>query len=108
MMSFHYATAQPALDAAIVYYGTSPESSSLTKISAPILGLYGSDDARVNQTIKPAADEMQKLGKSFTHHMYDGAGHGFLRQQDGKDGANLKACQQAWPATIQFLREHTK
>ena len=71
-----------------------------------MLGLYGSDDARVNKTIDPAKAAMK--GKSYTPHIYEGAGHGFLRQQDGKDGANLKAAQQAWPETVKFLKEHTK
>lgn len=35
----------------------------------------------------------------------DGAGHGFLRDQAGRDGANRRAAQQAWPATIAFLRQ---
>ena len=51
---------------------------------------------------------MKKLGKTYEPHIYDGAGHGFLRQQDGQNGANMKAAEQAWPATIEFLRENTK
>jgi carboxymethylenebutenolidase len=104
--SFAYAAAQPALDAAVVYYGTSPEAADLAKIKVPVLGLYGGDDARVNATIEPAEAEMKKLGRSYEPNVYDGAGHGFLRQQDGRDGANRKATQQAWPRTVAFLREH--
>jgi dienelactone hydrolase len=48
---------------------------------------------------------MKKNGKSYTAKTYEGAGHGFLRQQSGRDGANLKASQQAWPATVAFFRE---
>jgi dienelactone hydrolase len=48
---------------------------------------------------------MKRLGKAYEVHTYEGAGHGFLRQQSGRDGANLKATQQAWPATIAFLRK---
>ena len=106
--SFAYAAAQPALDAAVVYYGTSPEAADLAKIKAPVLGLYGADDARVNATIEPAQAEMKKLGKAYEPNIYDGAGHGFLRQQEGRDGANLKATQQAWPRTVAFLRERLK
>jgi carboxymethylenebutenolidase len=104
--SFNYATAQPALDAAVVYYGSSPASEKLATIKAPVIGFYGGNDARVNATIPPAEAEMKKLGKPFTVHIYDGAGHGFLRQQNGQDGANLKASQQAWPATLAFFRQH--
>ena len=106
--SFAFAAAQPGLDAAVVYYGTSPEAATLTKIKAPVLGLYGEDDARVNATVGPAEAEMKKLKKSFEANTYTGAGHGFLRAQDGREGANLKATQQAWPRTLKFLREHLK
>jgi carboxymethylenebutenolidase len=104
--SFAYAAAQPALDAAVVYYGTSPEAPALAGVRAPVLGHYGSDDARVNATVGPAQAEMKKLGKTYEPHTYDGAGHGFLRQQYGRDGANMKATREAWPRTLSFLREH--
>ena len=107
--SFRYATVTPELAAAVVYYGGAPENAdAYEKLTAPVLGLYGSDDARVNKTIEPADQAIKKLGKSYTHHIYEGAGHGFLRQQDGRDGANMKASQQAWPATIEFLKQHAK
>jgi carboxymethylenebutenolidase len=107
-VSFAYAAAQPALDAAVVFYGTSPETADLAKIKAPVLGLYGSDDARVNVTVEPAQAEMKKLGKTYEVHTYEGAGHAFLSNQDGRDGANFRATQQAWPRVLAFLREHLK
>ena len=106
--SFAYAAAQPKLDAAVVYYGTSPEAADLAKIAAPVEGHYGGDDARVNATIPPAEAEMKRLGKTYRPHVYDGAGHGFLRDQNGRDGANRRATEQAWPATVAFLRERLK
>ncbi len=45
-ISFMYATAQPELDAAVVFYGTSPDTARLANVRAPVLGLYGGDDAR--------------------------------------------------------------
>ncbi len=105
--SFAYAM-QPGVDAAVVFYGTSPEAADLAKVKAPVLGLYGSDDARVNATIEPAKAEMKKAGKSYEPNIYEGAGHGFLRAQEDRDGANLKATQQAWPRTLAFLRQHLK
>jgi carboxymethylenebutenolidase len=108
MMSFHYATAQPGLGAAVVYYGTSPEhDAAYGKVKAPVLGVYGSDDQRVNATIPKAKEQMTKQKKSYDARIYEGAGHGFLRAQDGRE-ANAKAAREAWPATVQFLRENTK
>jgi carboxymethylenebutenolidase len=106
--SFTYATRQPGLDAAVVYYGGSPDAATLAQVQAPILGLYGEDDARVNATVPPAAAEMQKLGKVFDTHTYEGAGHGFLRAQSGRDGANMKATQQAWPTMLAFFEKHLR
>jgi carboxymethylenebutenolidase len=106
--SFRYATVQPELNAAVVYYGSSPEASALASLKAPILGLYGADDARVTATIEPAAVELKKLGKSFESELYDGAGHGFLRAQSDREGANRRAAEKAWPRTIAFLKDHTK
>ena len=103
-MSFLYATEQPDLDAAVVYYGVSPATSALAGIRAPVLGLYGGDDARVNATIPAAEEEMKRLGKRYEIELYDGAGHAFLRQQDGRSGANLRAAQKAWPRTVGFLK----
>ena len=105
--SFLYATAQPKLDAAVVYYGTPPNPDSMATIVAPVLGNYGENDARVTSTVEDTAAKMKELNKTYEYSVYDGAGHGFLRQQDGQDGANLKASQQAWPKTIAFLKAHT-
>jgi carboxymethylenebutenolidase len=77
----------------------------LNVIGAPVLGLYGEDDARVTATIAPAAEKMKELGKVYIIHTYKGAGHGFLRAQEDRDGANLEASRQAWPVSIEFLRK---
>jgi len=106
--SFAYAVTQPALDAAVVFYGTSPETADLARVKAPVLGHYAGDDERVDATVPPAEAEMKRLGKFYEPHTYAGAGHGFLRAQAGRDGANLKATQAAWPRTIAFLRDRLK
>lgn len=103
--SFESAVRSPAgQGAAVVYYGTSPATASLASINVPVLGLYGGEDARVGATVPPADSAMKALGKRFEHRSFAGAGHGFLRQQEGQNGANLAAAQQAWPMTIAFFR----
>lgn len=103
--SFMHAVASPdGLGASVVYYGTSPADSLLARVKVPVLGLYGGEDARVNATVPGAVETMRSLGKRYEPHTFAGAGHGFLRQQDGQNGANLAAARQAWPLTIAFFR----
>ena len=105
---FQYAVHQPALNAGVVYYGPAPQDpAQLERIAAPMLGLFGEDDARVNATITPALALLNKDGTRLTSHMFAGAGHGFLRQQFGRD-ANLRAAEKAWPLTMKFFRDHLK
>ena len=105
-ISFEHAVHSPTLGASVVYYGPSPATETLASVKAPVLGLYGGADARVGATIPPADSAMKAMKKTYTHSSYEGAGHGFLRQQSGQNGANLTATQQAWPATISWFRRY--
>ncbi len=104
--SFEHAVRVPELGAAVVYYGISPAPARLSAVRAPVLGLYGSDDARINATVPGADSAMRALGKKYRPIFYEGAGHGFLRQQDGRDGKNLAAARAAWPETISWFRTY--
>lgn len=104
--SFNHAISSPGLGASVVYYGSSPETSRLTTVQAPVLGLYGGDDQRVNSTIAAADSALSAMGRTFEKEIYEGAGHGFLRQQGGRDDANMAATRAAWPRTISWFRQH--
>jgi carboxymethylenebutenolidase len=105
-VSFAHATHSPSLGASVVYYGVSPKTELLTNVKAPVLGLYGGNDARVDATIPPADSAMKAMGKTYSQKIFEGAGHGFLRQQTGANGANMTATQQAWPATIAWFKKY--
>ena len=106
--SFQHALHSADLGAAVVYYGSTPRNASFGAVRAPVLGLYGGDDNRVNATIPAADSGMRAAGKSFEARVFPGAGHGFLRAQADtvRGPANLAASAEAWPATIAFLRKH--
>lgn len=105
--SFEYAVSQPALDAAVVFYGSAPQNAAdLARIEAPILGLYGGDDARVNATIEPAAAALAERGKTYEYEIFEGAGHGFVAAQADRNGANYRATAKAWPRALAFLVKH--
>lgn len=104
--SFEHAVRVPELGAAVVYYGSSPPPDAAASVRAPVLGLYGGNDARVNATVPPMDSAMRAHGRTFRVITYEGAGHGFLRQLDGQGGANRVAANAAWPETIAWFRTH--
>jgi carboxymethylenebutenolidase len=112
--SFGFAAAQPALNAAVVYYGDAPGANDgtvetkLADVKAPVLGLYAGNDARIGATIPATEAAMKKLGKSYEIHTYEGAGHGFMGAQAGAGGANLKAAQESWPLVVKFFTTNLK
>ncbi len=105
-VSFAHAVHNPYLGASVVYYGMSPATTDLASVRAPVLGLYGGNDARVDATIPPADSALRALGRTYEHFIYPGAGQGFLREQTGMDGANLAAARAAWPATVRWFRKY--
>ena len=116
--SFGYAAHQPSLAAAVVYYGEAPGSNSngatpdsvaaqLSSLTAPVLGLYAGNDARIDSTVPVTEAAMKSLGKSYEVHTYDGAGHGFMFAQGGSE-ANLRAAQESWPVVVEFLKRQLK
>lgn len=110
--SFAHAVRSPkGLGASVVYYGTSPSGADLERVKVPVLGLYGGNDARVNATIPPADSAMKAMHKVYQPHVFEGAGHGFLRAQGSSQdaaiaAANAAATQQAWPLTVSFFRQY--
>lgn len=108
--SFLYARKQLALNAAVSYYGPMPaDAAEFANTKAPVLGLYGGNDNRVNANIDAAKAGMAKAGATYDPHVFEGAGHGFLRQQNGSAQApgNMKATEEAWKLTLDWLRKYT-
>src|SRR5690349_837788 len=84
--SFRYATNNPKLKAAFVFYGPppgaadgTPDKAALAKITAPVYGFYAGNDARIDATLPATVDAMKELKKTFEPVTYEGAGHGFMR-----------------------------
>lgn len=100
--SFRYATNNPRLRAAVVCYGPAPDSAALARIEAPVLGIYGANDARVNTPLPDVRRQMAAMGKSFEMEIYEGMGHGFLKP--GRQGSDTPAVERAWERILGFYR----
>ena len=98
--TFRYTTNNPKLKAAVVCYGPTPESG-LERIKAPILGVYGEDDARINAALPATTARMKELGKAYDPKTYPGTGHGFLKP--GRKGNDGPQPDKAWGDILAFF-----
>ena len=103
--SFRYATNNPNIKAAFVFYGPAPASAdgtpdkaALARNKAPVYAFYAGNDERINATLPKTIEAMTELKKTFEPVTYEGAGHGFMRAGEAPDAneANKKARDDAW------------
>jgi carboxymethylenebutenolidase len=107
--TFAYATHNPDVAAAFVFYGTAPEDEAdYKKIKAPVYGFYGGNDFRITGEVPNVEKLMKSLDKKYEPVIYKGAQHAFMRQgemtKDPKD-ANRKARDEAWARWTKLLGE---
>lgn len=106
--AFGYANVNPKLKAAYSFYGTTPEDAGgVAKISCPVFGFYGENDARVNAGIPKAEELMKSAGKKYEPVIYKGAGHGFMREGEapGASPENRKTRDDAWVRWKTLLKQ---
>jgi carboxymethylenebutenolidase len=107
-MTFAAATQIPTLDAAVVFYGRSPNPLDLVKnIHAPVMAHYGEKDAGVNKGINDTVAAMKKYNKVYDHRIYSDAQHAF-NNDTRKDRYNAAASKEAWERTLGFLKKNLK
>jgi carboxymethylenebutenolidase len=100
--SFRYATNNPNLRAAVVAYGPAPDTAAMKRIKAPVLGIYGENDERINANLPMVTAEMQSAGKTYMSEVYPGTGHGFLKP--GRQGYDTPEREKAWARILEFYR----
>lgn len=105
--TFRYATNNPEILSAHVFYGTGPKDmEEIQKISAPVYGYYGGNDNRVNSTIEETETMMEEAGKTYEYVIYENAGHAFMRQghDENANPGNKKAHDKAWARLLELLQ----
>ena len=107
--TFTYATHNPKIAAAFVFYGSAPkDEAEYKKINAPVYGFYGGDDARITGEVPKIEKRMKSLDKKYEPVIYKGAQHAFMRQGEMTDdakNANRKARDEAWARWTKVLGE---
>jgi|SRR5579871_1571970 len=106
--SFRYATNNPSLKAAFVFYGPPPtDAEDVARIHSPIYGFYAGNDARISATVPDTEALMKKGGKTYQPVIYPGAGHGFMRAGEAPDTnePNKKAHDEAWKRWMTLMKK---
>ncbi len=92
--------------AAVPFYGSQPALEEVSKIKAALLIHDASLDERIVKGW-PAYEAALKASKvSYTHHMYEGANHGF--HNDTTPRYDEKAAKLAWSRTVDFFKKQLK
>lgn len=105
--SLQHALTQPELSAAVVYYGRlETDPAVLAKIQAPVMGVFGNQDAGIPPAaVDGFAAAMKDAGKSLQVHRYD-AQHAFANPSSGR--YNPEAAEDAWVHARAFLGRHLR
>ena len=98
------AVADPTLDAAVVFYGRTPDPAEVAKIEAPLLLHYAGLDERINAGVPAFQEALDKAGKDYTLYMYDGANHAFHNDTSAAR-YDKAAAELAWSRTTDFFRQ---
>jgi carboxymethylenebutenolidase len=75
------------------------------RLSAPLLGLFGAEDQYPSpEETKTLAAELDRLGKQYEFHTYDGAGHSFFSVD--RPSYRPQAAMDGWRRILDFFRIH--
>ncbi len=102
--SLHLAVNDPAVNAAVAYYGNPPKKK-LDRINAPVLLNYAETDPKRTKRVKPFVAALKKMGKPVTLYFYPGTKHAF--NNDGRPARyKKKAAALAWKRTIAHFKKN--
>jgi len=114
-----YAAQQPALKAAVAWYGKiTGEKDDLrprfpkdvvSQLKAPVLGLYGGKDQgisveTVQQQAQALAASSNAAAKASSIHIYPEAGHAFFA--DYRPSFHKESAEDGWKRTLDWFKSH--
>ncbi|HVO32807.1 MAG TPA: dienelactone hydrolase family protein, partial [Elusimicrobiota bacterium] len=100
------AIAEPRLACTVMCYGRPVNDvAELKKIKGPLLGIWGATDRGID--MKPFEKALNEAGIKNTQHVYPGAGHAFLNDDNPK-AYNKEQAPKAWKEIDGFLKANLK
>ncbi|MFB6263271.1 MAG: dienelactone hydrolase family protein [Bradymonadaceae bacterium] len=96
-----------AFGAGVLYYGrVMGDSYDVSRLSAPVLGIFASDDATIPRSrVETFAGRLKKAGPDGSRvRIYSGVGHGFASPSSST--YDERSARRAWSQTVDFLNRH--
>jgi carboxymethylenebutenolidase len=108
MFALQAGLAIPELSATVVYYGMlETDHNKLTKLSSPLLGIFGGKDQGVTvERVQQFESDLDQLKKEHTIHIYENADHAFANPTGQR--YEPVAAADAWKKTMAFFEKHLK
>jgi carboxymethylenebutenolidase len=102
------ASANPKVDAVATYYYVMPHGKpDFSKIDAPVLGHFGTNDDFISVDDANALEqELKGAGVDAKFEFYEGAGHAFANDHDRLGTYDEEHDRSAWQKTVDFLKRH--
>jgi len=92
------------LNAGAPFYGSAPDTDSISQIKAALLIHYAEEDERVNAMRADYETALKANGVVYEMHTYPGTRHGFHNYSTPR--YNPEAAKLAWERTVAFFTEH--
>jgi carboxymethylenebutenolidase len=107
--SLQTAVSNPGIDAAVIAYGRLvTDAETLTKINAPILGIFGEADRGIPvKDVKEFEEALSSRDVETKIIIYPDAGHAFMNENNVK-GYKKELTENAWDEIYTFLDKHLK
>jgi carboxymethylenebutenolidase len=97
------AEAEPALDAAVVFYGPTPPLEQVANIRAPLLLHYAGLDERIDAGVPDFKKALDAANVKYEMFMYEGVNHAF-HNDTSAERYSPEAAKLAWQRTIDFFK----
>ncbi len=77
------------------------------QLGCPLLGIFGNEDRNPTpDQVDRTEAELKRLGKNYTFHRYDGAGHGFFAVD--RPAYRPEQATDAWKKVFAFYEQHLR
>lgn len=103
-VAWRTATQDPAIAAAVPYYGPNPPLDDVLGMRAAVFGIYGALDQRINAGIPDLEAALQASGAPYQIRIYPDSGHAFFN--DTGASYNPIAAEDAFARTMAWFRAY--